>query len=417
MAEKKPRRGRGDGTLFKRSDGYWVGGVELAPGPDGKRRFKRIVRKSRNDCADALRELKKDVAAGKITGARSTTVAKWLNYWQSDILPHRKVGPSTMDSYRATIRNHITPALGAKRLDKLHPADIRTFYTELTKRVSGRAAQKADQVLRLALTAAVRDGVLGVSVMDRVDKPAHTAREGTPFSAATSLHVIATAVRTQGEMWGARWAMGFTTGARESEILGLEWDRVDLDRMVVDISWQLLRMQKAHGCGSPVDGAYPCGMVRSSFCPGAHWDFPAGMEWRPCTGTLVWTRPKTRAGTRLVPMVPAMADVLRELPTGPNPHGLVFHHPDGSPITQDQDQRAWKELLIGAKVPHAPQHSIRHSTATLLLESGVDGHIVQSVIGHSDIAVTHGYQHVSLDLARSAWANLAALMPAVGQPE
>ena len=76
MAENKPRRGRGDGTLFKRSDGYWVGGVELAPGPDGKRRFKRIVRKSRNDCADALRELKKDVAAGKITGARSTATRR-----------------------------------------------------------------------------------------------------------------------------------------------------------------------------------------------------------------------------------------------------------------------------------------------------------------------------------------------------
>jgi integrase len=121
----------------------------------------------------------------------------------------------------------------------------------------------------------------------------------------------------------------------------------------------------------------------------------------------VWTRPKTRAGTRLIPLVPALVDILRQLDRdGP----LVFHL-DGKPISQEVDQRAWKDLLIAANVPHAPQHSIRHSTATLLLEAGVDAHIVQSVIGHSDILTTHGYQHVSLDLARQAWGSLAAIMP------
>ena len=416
MADKRPRRGAGDGTLFKRGDGYWVGGVELAPGADGKRRYKRIVRKSRNDCVAALRDLKKDIDAGKVTGAKSTSMAKWLDYWQTDILPHRNVKQGTILSYRNVVANHIVPHLGAKRLDKLHPADIRGLYTTLQDTIGGRCAQKADQVLRLALAAAVRDGVLGVSVMDRVDKPAHTAKDATVFSAPTSMHIISTALQTQGDVWGTRWALGFTTGARESEILGLEWDRVDLEHATLDISWQLQRLQKEHGCGKPVDGAYPCGMTRSSFCPGAHWKFPAGMVWRECVATLVWTRPKTKAGTRVIPLIPAMVDALRALRTtdGPNPHGLVFHHPDGAPITQDQDQRAWKQLLIDAKIPHAPQHSIRHSTATLLLEANVDGHVVQSVIGHSNITMTHQYQHVDLELARRAWANLGALMPVTG---
>jgi integrase len=418
MADK-PRRSAGDGTLFRRGDGYWVGGVELAPGFDGKRRFKRIVRKSRNDCVVALRNLKKDVDAGRVTGATSTSVAKWLAYWQSDILPHRNIKPGTALSYAGIIRNHIAPHLGAKRLDKLHPADIRNLYTTLQDTVGGRSAQKADQVLRLALAAAVRDGILGVSVMDRVDKPAHTTKDATVFSAATSMHIIATALATQGDMWGTRWALGFTTGARESEILGLEWDRVDLEAATVDISWQLQRQQKSHGCGRPVDGAYPCGRTRSSFCPGADWKFPPGMVWRDCEATLVFTKPKTKAGNRIVPLVPAMVDALRALRTdqGPNPHGLVFHHPDGTPITQDQDQKQWKRLLADAGVPHAPQHSIRHSTATLLMEANVDSHVVQTVIGHSNVAVTRGYQHVDLELARRAWANLGTLMPAVGHPD
>jgi integrase len=407
------RRAAGDGTLFKRSDGYWVGGIELPPGPDGKRRLKRVVRKNRNDCMAALRKVRADLEAGRITTAKTTTVEKWLTYWQDDILPHRNVKPGTASSYRTTIKLHIVPHIGAKRLDRLHPADIRGLYTLLQDTVSGREAQKAHTVLSLAIKAAVRDGLLGSNVMSLVDKPAHIGEPGVAFTAQRSMHIIETAVKTQGDMWGARWALGFTTGCRESELLGLEWDRVDLDNNLLDISWQLHRQQKTHGCGKAAAGVFPCGMVKSSYCPGAHWKFPPGMLWRECRGTLVWTRPKTRAGVRIVPLIPQMADVLRTIKAsdGPNPHNLVFHHPDGAPFTQEQDQKAWKRLLIDADIPHVRQHTVRHSTATLLLEAGADAHVIQSVIGHTDVATTRGYQHVNMELARRAWGNLGQVMP------
>lgn len=409
------RRGHGDGALFKRGDGYWVAGIQLPPGPDGKRRYKRVVRKDRNEAAAALRKLRGDFDAGRLATAPTTTVAKWLDYWYAEILPHRNVKPGTSTSYRGTIRLYLKPHIGAKRLDRLQPADIRKMYVAITADVSTRAAQKADQVLRLAIKAAVRDGVLGANVMDKVDKPAHRQKPQTAFRAATAVDIIQTAVQTSGVMWGARWALGFTSGARESEVLGLEWNRVDLDRAVIDISWQLQRHQKAHGCGQPDgDGRYPCGKVRVSFCPGAHWDLPPSMEWRPCHRSLIWTRPKTRAGTRMVPLLPDMVEILRRLrdSDGDNPHGLVLHNPDGRPISQEQDQKAWAALLKAAGIPHASQHTVRRSTATLLLEAGVDSHITQQVIGHSNVAVTRGYQHVDLDLARQAWRNLSVVLPA-----
>ena len=57
-AGKKIRR-QGDGTLFRRADGYWVGGIEAGCGPDGKRRHKRVVRKNKEDAVAALEELKR----------------------------------------------------------------------------------------------------------------------------------------------------------------------------------------------------------------------------------------------------------------------------------------------------------------------------------------------------------------------
>lgn len=409
------RRGAGDGTLFKRkSDGYWVGGIELPAGPNGKRRMKRVVRKDRNECLAELRKIKADAAAGQIAISASPTLGKWLDYWQTSILPRRKVKPGTITSYRNTVRLYLKPELGTKRLDRIEPADIRDLYTRLEARVSGRAAQKAHIVLNLAMKAAVRDGVLGRNVMDRVDKPLHRPKDGHAFNARMATHIISTAIETQGRMWGARWALGFTTGARESELLGLEWDRVWLDDDPrIDISWQLQRQQKVHGCGEPdVDGKYPCGKVRMSFCPGAHWNFPAWMEWRECEGTMVWTRPKSRAGQRLIPIIPEMVPVLAELRAAvPNPHGLVFHHDDGRPFSQDLDQKQWRALLVASGLSHVSQHSVRHSTATLLLEYGVDPHITMSVIGHADIAVTRQYQHVNLKLAREAWGNLGSVVP------
>jgi integrase len=407
------RRTRGDGTLFKRTDGYWVGGIELPAGPDGKRRHKRIVRKNRNDVIAALRQLKVNLDAGKITTAKATTLTKWLDYWLEEILPHRDIKPGTSYSYKSTIRLHIKPHIGAKRLDKLHPSDFRGLYVLLQKTVSGRAAQKADQVLRLVIKAAVRDGVLAANVMDRVDKPAHNAKESTAFSAATTMHIIETAFATQGDMWGVRWALGFFTGCRESELLGAEWDRVNFDQALIDISWQLQRMQKQHGCGPVTANGYPCGLKKSAYCPSSYWEFPPSMVWRECENTLVWTVPKTKAGTRIVPLIPPALELLRALKETDinNPHGLLFHHPSGKPFTQDQDQKMWKALLEAAGVDHVPQHTIRHSTATLLLESGADTHVIQSVIGHTEVSTTRGYQHVNLELARRAWGNLSQIMP------
>lgn len=413
------RRSPGDGTLFKDSRGYWVGGVELAPGPDGKRRYKRIVRKDRNEAAKVLRQLQADVAAGVIATTPDTTVAKWIEYWLEQIMRNR-VKPSTFKAYGTTARLYVIPYIGEKKVSKLVAADIRRMLAELqastTRRGNAgtRNGQKAHQLLHRALEDAVREGIVTRNVAAIVDKPAHVKKKRGAFSFAVSTHIIKTAVEAGDDMWACRWMLGFTTGERECEVLGLTWDRVDLEAGEIDTSWQLQPHQKTHGCGDPVDGAWPCGFKRVSFCPRAHWDFPPGFEWIPCEGTLIWTRPKSAAGIRRVPLTPGMLAALRLLKAsdGRNPHNLVFHHRDGKPISQDQDQKAWKALLEAAGVEHVSQHVMRDSCATLLMESGVDGHIVQSILGHSDVVTTYGYQHVNLALARSALGNLDVLIPA-----
>jgi integrase len=113
-------------------------------------------------------------------------------------------------------------------------------------------------------------------------------------------------------MLATRWATAFLTGARPRELLGLEWNRVDLTGGTLDITWQLQDLDQKHGCGEPEDGVYPCKRSRPGYCPQKRWDFQDGFEYRDCYKGMVWTKTKTEAGRRIVPIVAPLAALLEQ---------------------------------------------------------------------------------------------------------
>jgi integrase len=211
----------------------------------------------------------------------------------------------------------------------------------------------------------------------------------------------------------ARWMFALYTGTRQGEGLGLQWDRVDLDAGQADISWALQRIPYTHGCDRH-NGKPTCRARRPSGCSQRRLRVPPGMEWQQLDGNLCFVRPKTARSVRVIDLVPGLVHALRELQArdGVNPHGLVFHRPDGRPLDGRADYMAWLKLLEAAGVEAVPLHGTRHTTATLMLAHGVPEPVMMQILGHTLASTTRGYAHADRTLTRAAMEAVAGAIEA-----
>lgn len=392
---KTDRREYGSGSVyFRKSDARWVGTIEAGWTRTGARRRITVTGKTEAEAKRKLRDKRAKIEREGLTDAGSrTTVKAWAETWLADRAT--KDRPKTHTTDRGAVEAWIVPAIGHKRLEQLTPADVRAVMTALRDKGKSTSTMKRYHgVLMRMLKAAVEEGVNIPPRVLVVKAPEKAVNDRTALTVPESLKVLEAASHLP---HGSRWAVAFLDGLRPGEALGLTWPEVDLDAGQATISWQL----QALPYRDPKDRS-------KGFL------IPDGYEARQLDGSAHLVRPKSKAGWRVIPLVPWAVDALRTWQdvAPASPHGLVWPAADGRPVDIKDDIAEWQDIQSKAGVKHPAgrfyqRHEIRHSTATLLMELGVSESVIIAILGHSSIVVSRGYMHRGTDQAREALTRVA----------
>lgn len=355
---------------------YAVGYQGLHPitGKD-RRRWHRVVDEaSAHALADALPNRPRRSPAHGVTIAR---------YMRTQWLPAKRpsLKPTTHFRYERMVETYLLPHLGRVPLRSLTARDLEQLYARLL--LTGRAAGgplapktvlNVHQILRKALSDAVRRGLVTKNVALMVDPPRVTASPEQRCWNEAQLRSFLASAREHRLFPALRLAA--MTGMRRGEVLGLRWTDLDLEGGRLSVR-------------------------RSATC--------AGYRVHVTTNKTATSR---RAIDLDAETVAVLADWRTIQATELGRESLpVFTTARGELVHPHLLSQTFGRLARQARLPRIRLHDLRHTHATLLLKAGVPLKVVSERLGHSTPAFTMCvYQHVLPGMQRDAADLFARLM-------
>lgn len=361
----------------------------------GVRRLKTFAKKKDADAFSATSSV--EVRQGThVADSASATVSEAAEIWMRAVENGRNgrdpAERSTLRQYRQHVDLHIVPEIGETRLSKLTGPRVSDFRDHLLSGLSRPLAKKVLTSFKSIIREAQARGLLVANAAAAVtiqagNKSRHQVEVAIPETGEVrallaKLDELAGQANIQrAKAWRRYRALMLTaiyTGFRASELRGLPWEAVDLEKKAVTVKQ---RADETGKIGSPKSASShrvinipaPLAAILREWkaeCPPGPLAFP---NWRGNVESLANIH--TRCWKPLQ-IASGLAVVRRDK------QGEVMHDAEGEP-------------MIEAKYN---LHSLRHFRASLLIADGANPKEVQAEMGHSTIAVTYDlYGHLFKD--------------------
>jgi integrase len=369
------------------------------PGPGGSTRQRTKNFASQKEARAHAHRAAREIEGRNVGDWEKHSLESYLKRWLAMLEARGELSPTTMAGYRRHV--HLAGKhIGHIHLERLSPADLDSLYAQLLQRggvahksrggkqhvprpLSARSVLHVHRVLHTALEQARRWKLIA-------ENPARDARAPAPRKSPVRAFTEDEVGRLLAAAAGEREtscivAVLLITGMRRSELLGLCWDMVDLERGTITIKRVVLEVERL-----PV--------LREA--------------------------PKTEGSERTIEIPPLLVELLR----AQRAHCLeaalfwgkeyrrepmfVFARPDGEPHDPMGMTYRLRRLLKRAKVTgRAPTHGWRHTCATALVAAGSDIKTIQMRLGHSSASFTLSvYVHGGDQRDQAAGEHLAALI-------
>ena len=309
---------------------------------------------ARKDAAKIITRLKDGLPPVETEPEPEPTVADLAERYEREyVAMHCK--PNTIKHYGLMLKKHIVPGLGSLRVSEVEKKHILKFQFGLTDMptVANRTVDILVKMFNMAELWEMRPpGRNPCRSVRRYRVDPHKERFLTPRELARLGRTldIAPSKRLASRHAAAAIRLLVLTGCRRNEIMGLAWD--DLD-------------------------------------------FKAG-EMRLAD---------SKAGPRIVPMPPAAAEVLADLPRTPDNRWVFPGRKKGTHQTNIND--SWNRIRKHADLDGVRLHDLRHSFASRALALGEGLPMIGELLGHRQVNTTARYAHLARDSVRASTARVA----------
>lgn len=292
---------------------------------------------------------------------RNITMSDLSHMWLADC-QSRGLERATLRSYRNHVDCHIAPILGSALVKDVTAPVVQRFVVELRRQCSEAMVKKVLCSLRQILGFGICSGFATINAAREV-KVRRSSRHVQEREIPTKAEIMALLGKAKGVARPLLCTAVFT-GMRASELRGLRWDNVDLERRVIRVCERVDRFN----------------------------EFGA---------------PKSRSSRRTIPIG---SNLLAELKAWRDvcPKGalnLVFPNGAGNVESHwNMVDRLYKRIQVECGIVNEEGkakygfHALRHAAASLFIEQGWQPKKIQAFLGHSSITMTFDvYGHLFND--------------------
>ena len=329
--------------------------------PEGKKTYSKkgflTKKEAAQHEADMRAKLINPTYSMTTSAGSKQTLEEYMNNWMD--VHSRSLRPSTIAGYKSHIRNHIVPYIGHMRLNQITPALLDNLFAQLFDRgLANATVRYVQRILSGAFEHARKYGYIeGNPARDTITKFGKGGKTPDPYTVELMQQLLAKSV---GTAWEMPVLLGGLYGMRRSEILGLRWDKVDLENNCFSVVEQLpFKVPPGTKMIEEFDPTKSSGRM-----------LPITEE----------TKPFFLKQKNLQEQQKHMYKLSGETYYDNN---LVIAKSDGAPYIPNRVSSNFGQFLRRADMPHIRFHDLRHTAATNMHELTGDFYTVGEILGHT----------------------------------